>query len=598
MNKITRKLLTISLALIMLICYAPNAVKADDIKPTDLKWGEVGEDGSFPAYASWEYEGSANKYIVRLCDSEGNPIDEKAIEEPTEKKVNLDKLIAKYGKDGGDFKFSVTPVVGGTERETETSEIAKRFYTISFDWPTKDSEEADDHGTIFVENSNGGYKVNYKPRKAYFVTVPGDNVTVKLESDIGYLVESYTVDGTKYTVNDIFGEYSFKNLNQSHTFEVVFKEDNEKVDVDVEFGEGHKKIAEDVEAAINNDTTSDFKDCRAELNGTLLTVSGWPRSSTAIDFDGYFDDIIDDLGRIDDTGEAVNDYAVNLGTKPLDDYNDLDALDNEQSNYKTTRIDKINKFYVLWMKPVTEIKAKIESPICGDVISEENNPVITITSEKPQVECNSSWTNQTEVVGGNDYYAIVSFPPAFGYYYAGNSGYDVVDITIDNGTITNKEGIFITIKVKADHDWSDWVITKEPTETTEGEAYRKCKVCDEEETKTLSYGEDYSCTKGSGLSWTKGSSNGADFTFKNTENDEETFDKFVCIKIDGTVVKQENYTATKGSVNISLKPSYLESLSAREHTLRVYFTDGVVDTKFTISNKSKPSYTPPVTGIE
>ena len=45
---------------------------------------------------------------------------------------------------------------------------------------------------------------------------------------------------------------------------------------------------------------------------------------------------------------------------------------------------------------------------------------------------------------------------------------------------------------------------------------------------------------------------------------------------------ENRYTASRGSVIIELKPTFLETLSVGEHTLTAEFTDGKADAKFTI----------------
>ena len=45
---------------------------------------------------------------------------------------------------------------------------------------------------------------------------------------------------------------------------------------------------------------------------------------------------------------------------------------------------------------------------------------------------------------------------------------------------------------------------------------------------------------------------------------------------------ENRYTASRGSVIIELKSTYLETLSVGEHTLTAEFTDGKADAKFTV----------------
>ena len=91
--------------------------------------------------------------------------------------------------------------------------------------------------------------------------------------------------------------------------------------------------------------------------------------------------------------------------------------------------------------------------------------------------------------------------------------------------------------------------------------------------------------------WTSGSDDDMLFSVSRSINDDETFDRFIGIEVDGNPVSGEYYTATKGSVNIALSSDYLNNLSPGEHTLKVIFSDGEVERKFNIKaadNKQEP----------
>ncbi|MGN0341136.1 MAG: hypothetical protein ACI4D0_11675 [Lachnospira sp.] len=61
------------------------------------------------------------------------------------------------------------------------------------------------------------------------------------------------------------------------------------------------------------------------------------------------------------------------------------------------------------------------------------------------------------------------------------------------------------------------------------------------------------------------------------------FDKFTGVKVDGKLLDQSNYTAQEGSTIITLKASYLDALSAGNHSIEILWTDGSARTSFTIS---------------
>lgn len=129
------------------------------------------------------------------------------------------------------------------------------------------------------------------------------------------------------------------------------------------------------------------------------------------------------------------------------------------------------------------------------------------------------------------------------------------------------------------HDWGEWVVTKERSETEEGIETRTCNHdSSHTETRTIPIIRpkeiSYRNTEGNGTQWTKGSGKTADFTFVRSDSDGETFSHFIGIQVDGVDVAATNYTAEPGSVIVKLKPAYLETLSAGEHTLTALFDDG------------------------
>lgn len=82
---------------------------------------------------------------------------------------------------------------------------------------------------------------------------------------------------------------------------------------------------------------------------------------------------------------------------------------------------------------------------------------------------------------------------------------------------------------------------------------------------------------------------GADQTWKGsgslTIKANGDFAKFTGIKVDGTVVDVSHYDAKSGSTVVTLKESYLATLSAGVHTLTFVYDDGEVSTHFMIADK-------------
>ena len=60
------------------------------------------------------------------------------------------------------------------------------------------------------------------------------------------------------------------------------------------------------------------------------------------------------------------------------------------------------------------------------------------------------------------------------------------------------------------------------------------------------------------------------------------FSKFTGVKVDGNLIDKSNYTAKEGSTIITLKASYLNTLSAGTHTVEILWADDSASTTFTI----------------
>lgn len=92
----------------------------------------------------------------------------------------------------------------------------------------------------------------------------------------------------------------------------------------------------------------------------------------------------------------------------------------------------------------------------------------------------------------------------------------------------------------------------------------------------------YLITEGDGGKWTKGSYKSLSFTANGYYADygsyvANAYGKFTHIEIDGKTVSADNYTAKAGSTIITLKASYLNTLSLGKHTIQVFYIDGATN---------------------
>lgn len=101
-----------------------------------------------------------------------------------------------------------------------------------------------------------------------------------------------------------------------------------------------------------------------------------------------------------------------------------------------------------------------------------------------------------------------------------------------------------------------------------------CNICGYKRTLPT-----YNFIDGTNGEWIKKSSKDLDF-----KTDGE-FSKFTGVKVDGTLIGVDKYTAVTGSTLVTLKKDYLETLSVGKHTLTVVYTDGECTTEFEVKNK-------------
>ena len=132
------------------------------------------------------------------------------------------------------------------------------------------------------------------------------------------------------------------------------------------------------------------------------------------------------------------------------------------------------------------------------------------------------------------------------------------------------------------HKFGNWQIVREATEKQEGEKKRVCEVCKYEETEKISKllpspeQVEYKILDGTNSSWTQGAHK--DLVIRGNGE----LSKFKCVKVDGTVVDEKNYTVSEGSTVVTLKEDYLKTLTAGKHTFEIVWTDGLASTIFTV----------------
>ena len=100
----------------------------------------------------------------------------------------------------------------------------------------------------------------------------------------------------------------------------------------------------------------------------------------------------------------------------------------------------------------------------------------------------------------------------------------------------------------------------------------------------------YAFSAGDKQTWAKGSKSDLTFTVKRSIHDERTFGRFTGVTVDGQAVPEGKFTKAEGSLVLTLKADYLETLAEGAHKIEAVFTDGKASGDVTIG--AKPAETP------
>ena len=108
--------------------------------------------------------------------------------------------------------------------------------------------------------------------------------------------------------------------------------------------------------------------------------------------------------------------------------------------------------------------------------------------------------------------------------------------------------------------------------------------------------DEYSFEEGDNSTWEKGSEEGATFVIKRKYYDVDTYSAFTNIYINEELVTSDNYERKEGSLILTLKPEYLETLKLGANDLNFIFAGNTeLKTTLTINEKSETPEDTPVT---
>lgn len=243
-----------------------------------------------------------------------------------------------------------------------------------------------------------------------------------------------------------------------------------------------------------------------------------------------------------------------------------DWYDDEGVAWDDVKVDRALTMHAKWLLYVDRIEVSIKIPALGDPILDATVPEDAPYYISTQYCSNPEWETATEATLEGTYsfeVCVALKDPENSIFALETSEWDTLEYI---GTMTvNGEEVACSYEPDLDE-----VFTTYPFEVTEAPS---------EETK-------YKFTEGAGQTWIRGLEEPAVFTVKRTEDDAATFDHFTGILVDGEAVSPDDYTAEAGSVILSLKPAYLESLDSGRHKLTVQFDDGKAVTRFTVADET------------
>lgn len=130
---------------------------------------------------------------------------------------------------------------------------------------------------------------------------------------------------------------------------------------------------------------------------------------------------------------------------------------------------------------------------------------------------------------------------------------------------------------RAAHSFDNGTITKESTETTEGEKLYTCSECGYQKTEVIEKLVPPVITAGANQIYHTGSNTGLTVTCSGSLED------LTGVYADNSPIHKSNYTVTEGSTVLTLHPAYLDSLADGTHPLTLAYKNGTsAQTQFTI----------------
>ena len=432
-------------------------------------------------------------------------------------------------------------------------------------------------------------------------------LTYTIKANEGYYIADVKVDGSEVTATT---SYTFSDVNTDHTIEVTFKQESQTPDVpDViapsittQPGNATVKVGETASftiAASGTDLTYqwqiDRNDGKGWVNIDGATATSYTTSTVNISCNGfkYKCVVSNSAGNVESNSATLT--VQDAGITPP----------SGTASYKITATAGIGGT----ISPGGTTTVSAAGQLTYTIKANEGYYIADVKVDGSEVTATTSYTFSDV---NTDHTIEVTFKQE-------SQTPDVPDviapsITTQPGNATVKVGETASFTIAASgtdltyqwqidrNDGKGWVNIDGATATSyttstvniscNGFKY-KCVVSNsagnvESNSATLTVqdagGSDnpdtpnntYQIIDGANSSWTHDSD--GNITIRGNGD----FSKFTGVKVDGNLIDRSNYTAKEGSTIITLKASYLNTLSAGTNTVEILWTDGSASTTFTI----------------